>query len=267
MTSNKSSPDWRELQQQWAAAIRNPNQVSLAGVEPRRLAVYQRLVFNNIDSFISRGFPVLRQLHNEQQWQQLIYQFMQQHAAQSPLFADIGREFVAFAQQTLPGVWAQLAQYERMEVDALYAEVDYQLLHATNAAAEPALTANELLDGVQFRVNPSAQLGVFQYPVQQVSAANPQPPAAAEPVCLVVYRELTSQPHWQQQEAVKFMQLTPLTMVLLETLQQANGSTLRAALASLQPYAVGYQPEQLEQALVTVVDGLMQRCVLFLAAE
>ena len=59
-----SSTSLRDSQLEMARFLRDPDhQPAPQGVEPRRLAIYQRLVYNNIESFISGGFPVLRSLY------------------------------------------------------------------------------------------------------------------------------------------------------------------------------------------------------------
>ena len=51
----------------FAARIRQPeSQALLPGITAERMAVYEGLFFNNIESFLSSGFPVLRRLFDDE---------------------------------------------------------------------------------------------------------------------------------------------------------------------------------------------------------
>ena len=61
--------DFKAKQLEFAAYIRDPENNPLpADVQPQRMAMYRELFFNNIDSFLSANFPVLRTLLNDRQW-------------------------------------------------------------------------------------------------------------------------------------------------------------------------------------------------------
>ena len=49
------------LQYAFAGHIRDPEHMPVPdGVEPRRMAVYRDLFYNNVENFIANSFPVLR---------------------------------------------------------------------------------------------------------------------------------------------------------------------------------------------------------------
>ena len=76
-----SAANLRDSQRQMAQYLRNPEaEPAPAGVEQRRLDIYQRLVYNNMERFISSGFPVLRSLSAESDWYGLIRAFIQGHS-------------------------------------------------------------------------------------------------------------------------------------------------------------------------------------------
>ena len=54
--------DFRALQMAFAGHIRNPELAAPENIEDRRMAIYRRLIFNNIQSFCSNAFPVLKSL-------------------------------------------------------------------------------------------------------------------------------------------------------------------------------------------------------------
>ena len=64
------------LQRRFAARIRDPQQALPPGIATERMAIYEELFFNNLDGFISSGFPVLRRLFDEPRWHRLVRAFM-----------------------------------------------------------------------------------------------------------------------------------------------------------------------------------------------
>jgi hypothetical protein len=93
-----------------------------AGLESRRVAVYQRLLFNNLLGLLSNGFPVCVRLLGEPAWSALVRHYFATHRCQTPLFTELAAEFVQWlqAQPQLPHpALAELAHYEWVET-ALY---------------------------------------------------------------------------------------------------------------------------------------------------
>ncbi|MEZ5567963.1 MAG: putative DNA-binding domain-containing protein [Halioglobus sp.] len=87
----------RSSQLHMARYLRDPKREEPpAGVEPRRLKIYEDLVYNNIESFISSGFPVLHSLYEPADWEALVRGFMQRHRSHSPYFLEISQEFLQF---------------------------------------------------------------------------------------------------------------------------------------------------------------------------
>ena len=79
-----SAASLRDQQMTMARYLRDPeNQAPPEGVEDRRLKIYRELVYNNIEGFISGGFPVLRSLYEEEQWHELVRLFIDQHRCQT----------------------------------------------------------------------------------------------------------------------------------------------------------------------------------------
>ena len=55
-----------EIQNEFMAHIREPQKNKKpSGIEDRRMAIYRDLFFNNIEGFISSGFPVLKTLYTQ----------------------------------------------------------------------------------------------------------------------------------------------------------------------------------------------------------
>ena len=61
------------------------------------MAIYRDLFFNNIEGFISSGFPVLKTLIYRQAMAGThVRQFFSEHDCRSPYFLDIAGEFINY---------------------------------------------------------------------------------------------------------------------------------------------------------------------------
>lgn len=211
-----------------------------AGVEPRRLRIYEDLVYNNIEGFISTGFPVLRSLYDAAAWRALVRKFIHQHRCRTPYFLEISQEFIQFLMHDYergvgdPPFMAELAHYEWVEL-------------ALDIAAEVlprAVEVDEILAAVP-RLSPLAWPLSYTFPVHRVGPAF-RPEAATEPTYLVVYRN--------RADRVRFMALNATSARLLELVRgndTGNVGTLLAQLAGELGVAVesilSYGSEQFEQ--------------------
>ena len=213
--------DLASQQAEFAQWVRQPDTAQTPdGIEPRRMKIYRELVYNNIEDFVARGFPVLKTLLDEQQWHLVIEAFVGTHRANTPYFLEIGEEFLAYLQQSacqfdfLPAFTLQLAHYEWIE------------LVVDTAEAEPLAALSEspdLLDGIPV-VNSAAWSLAYNYPVHQIRV-DFQPTAPLDtPVYLVVYRN--------RDDRVAFLEVNAATARLLELLNAGKHSG-REAIAQL----------------------------------
>lgn len=60
---------FQDTQLEFAAHLRHP-QLNKApdNIENRRLAIYRKLFFNNIEGFLASGFPILKSIIQPQNW-------------------------------------------------------------------------------------------------------------------------------------------------------------------------------------------------------
>lgn len=92
-----SAPEFTRRQYEFAAHIRDPEHNPAPGeIEDRRMAIYRELFYNNVEGFLSGTFPVLRKLHDDRHWHSLVRDYFSGHLAQTPLFLEIPREFLAW---------------------------------------------------------------------------------------------------------------------------------------------------------------------------
>ncbi|KAF1701828.1 DNA-binding domain-containing protein [Pseudoxanthomonas suwonensis] len=113
--------DLRAQQYAFAAHLRDPDaHPPPPGIEERRMAVYRRLFLNNIAQLLGNGFPVVRRILGADAWMALVRRFHALPRSRTPLFPEIGREFVRFVQEHAdagdPPWLAELAHYEWIEL-------------------------------------------------------------------------------------------------------------------------------------------------------
>ncbi|MEP5765439.1 MAG: putative DNA-binding domain-containing protein [Halieaceae bacterium] len=198
----------RELQQAFTAHVRNPAAVAApAGIESRRMKVYNDLVYNNIESFLSGGFPVLRSLHRDEDWHLLVRDFIANYRCNSPYFLEISQEFLNYlmhvrqASPVDPPFMLELAHYEWVE---LALDVAEESIPEVEAVAD-----TDLLQLVPV-LSPLVMSLQYQFPVHLLGPGNQPDTAPAEPSYLIVYRN--------RQDQVKFMESNAATARLLELL-------------------------------------------------
>jgi len=202
-------------QRDFAARIRNPSAAPIPDAIPAdRVAVYERLFYNSIESFVRGTFPVLHSLLSAERWAQLVSGFIAQHQCRSPYFLEIGQEFIAWLQQSYlsepddPPYMLELAHYEWVE------------LALDTATAELPVKAPEggVLDlySSTLSASPLAWPLAYQWPVHRIGPDYQPTEAPAQPTCLLVWRD--------RNDKVRFMQLTSFTFQLLTRLQERAGT-------------------------------------------
>lgn len=214
-------PRFQKFQYAFAAHIRDPeHQPAPPDVEDRRMAVYRELFFNNISSTLASTFPVLARILSEERWNTLMRDFFKRHQSQTPLFAELPEEFLAYLQTEYsaepgdPPFLTELAHYEWVEL-----AVDIQAEEPDRSAIDPD---GDLLSGCPV-LSPLAWPLAYAWPVHTLSPDNQPANPPAQPTFLVVYRDA--------QDAVQFMEINAITARLLERLNEAaEGDTGRTLL-------------------------------------
>lgn len=190
-----------------------------AGIEPRRLKIYQDLIYNNIEGFISSGFPVLRSLYEEGDWHSLVRLFIDQHRCHTPYFLEISQEFLHF----LDGVH-QLRDCDPPFINEL---AHYEWVELALDVAEEELPAQVDVDNVQLvvpKLSPLAWSLSYQYPVHLIGPGfRPEQPPA--PTFIVVYRN--------REDAVCFMEINAAVARLLELVRDNEAQNVQELLQVL----------------------------------
>ncbi len=216
-------PEFQRKQFEFAAHIRDPDKnPAPAQVEDRRMAVYRELFYNNLLKLLSGTFPVLKKLHSQEKWRQMIRQFMVQHRAQTPYFLQVPKEFLSFLEteydmgdDDFPFL-LELAHYEWVELAVSVSEVTNDDLDVDRAG--------DLLAGVPVKSR-LAEAYAYHYPVHRIADDFIPTEPGEQPTYLVIYR--------QANDDLGFMELNPVTARLLEMIQNNAEATGRELLTRL----------------------------------
>lgn len=254
LPETEMSVDFKAKQLEFAAYIRDPeNNPPPADVKPQRMAMYRELFFNNIDSFLSANFPVLRAILNDRQWFELGQDFFAKHISRSPHFSEIPEEFLDYLQNERDSsedfpFMLELAHYEWVEM-------------ALSIAKEIVPANHQSLDNLlnlRIRLSLLAWPLAYQYPVHKISPDFLPETAPEQATFLVVYRN--------PDDEVNFIEITPITYRLLEIIQQHEQVLVTDCLKQVAEEMHHPNPEMImadglqilkelaEKTVITVVD-------------
>ena len=236
---------FQEFQHALAQHLRDPHHTRRPpGVPPRRMAVYNELVFNNLCGFLDSCFPVSRQLLGEARWRRLCRTFGRDWPLHTPWFREISREFVRYLSeghiaQSLPRWLADLARYE-------WAELVVDVMDVTPPAHDPQgnlMQAPVLL-------NPARVDVASAWPVHRIGHA--WQPRQTEPTFLVLFRDA--------QQEVQFTEINAVTAHVLALLD--SGLTGQQVFAQLTQEMAHPDPEALQGFGQQLVNSLHTQGVL-----
>lgn len=247
MAESGSHDTLRRQQYELARHLRDPAaNPAPAGMEDRRLKVYRELFYNGIESLLAGNFPVIRRTLANGQWQALVRAFYAEHRCHTPLFTEIGREFIDFLQVRDsaagkdPPWLAELAHYEWVELALRISQAkappvpDVDVTDATLLASRP-------------RISPLAWALAYRWPVHRIGPSlHPDAPPPT-PTLLLVRRDPQGQVH--------FSELSPPVWRLLELLGE---DTQHSAGEALQQLATEAAAEDVD-AFVTQGTAMLRR--------
>ena len=198
------------LQRSLCGYLRSPDPAALPeGLDTRRLGVYRDLVFNNIESLVGSGYPVLKKILGAN-WPSLVREFIANHRAQTPYFTQLAKEFFLFLQGRQatgdePGYLLELAHHELLEIELMYRQTEN--MHAISTAFSDARLA----------LSPLTEMSQYRYPVHRLGPHFLPDTAPDNPTYLLVYRDSGN--------TIVFMQLSDLAFHLLSLISQHPGYT------------------------------------------
>lgn len=240
--------DFKTRQAEFSAYIRDPIANACPGdVPPKRMQVYRELFYNNVESFLSSNFPVLRKISNDSQWHQLAQDFFANHPCTSPYFSEIPEEFIIYLQNKRKANPAdypfmlELAHYEWVEMALSIAQKDL-----------PDIKTHQITNLEQtISLSPLAWLLAYQFPVHKISPDYLPIKAPKLPSYLVVYRDYEDQ--------VKFIELAPMSFQLLQTLQNKIPTSITNCLTSILPKHPG---EPLKNSAIEAMQQFIDKQII-----
>ncbi len=241
-------PAFKKHQYEFTAHIRNPEKNRAPdGIEDRRMKIYRELLYNNIEGFISSGFPVIRTIYSDENWHKMVRDFFAHHQSQSPYFLEISQEFIEYLQNERapqdedPAGLIELAHYEWVEL----------ALHVSDESIDMEnIDANgDLLKGRPV-FSPVAWPLVYEFPVHTMSPENLPTEAPAQPTYLVVYRN--------RKDQVNFLEINPITARLVGLLQDNENFTGLDAIEFITDEMSHPNPEVVKQGGLAALQELQQ---------
>lgn len=234
MTRDFQKLSFQQTQLAFTAHIRSPeSNPAPKGIEDRRMAIYRNLFFNNIQTFVASGFPILKSIIDPEEWTVMVRDFIQHHQSHSPYFLQIGSEFLHYLQkereprESDPAFLLELAHYEWVEL-----ALDTSTLEFPDATTDGDLLTNRPL------VSPLAWPLSYNFQVQMIGSMFQPTADQAVATHLIVYRNRAMQ--------IGFLETNAVTNRLLELFRQQalSGREALLQLASELNYS---EPEALLQ--------------------
>jgi len=247
-----SMPEFSRRQYAFAANIRDPqNNPAPEDIEDRRMQIYLELFYNNVESFISGTFPVLRRIYSDADWHALVREYFSRHKSRTPLFHEIPREFLNWLENARTGNPAdppflfELAHYEWVELALSIAE--------SPAVPEQVDPDGDLLSGIPV-LSPLAWHLAYRFPVHRIGPDyRPEQPGES-PTCLVVHRD--------RDDEVGFLEINSVTKRLLELVAsdaRLTGTELLQRVATEMSHP---QPDVVIQGGAEIMHSLLQKQIL-----
>lgn len=216
-------PEFIRKQFEFAAHIRDPERNPVPdNIEDRRMAVYRELFFNNVEDFMASSYPVLQEILGEDRWLAMIRDYFAHHRAETPLFPEMPAEFLSYLQNTRKPqaddfpFMIELAHYEWMELAAAHenAEIDWDHIDPDGDLA----TGHPV-------ISPLAWVLSYRFPVHRIRTDYLPTEAPDQATSIIVYRN--------KEDEVGFIEINPVTSILLQHLQQDPALTGREALLNI----------------------------------
>ncbi len=253
MTSGMAGrPEFVRRQYEFAAHIRDPeHQPAPRDVEDRRMAIYRELFYNNVESFLSNTFPVLRKIHEDAAWHAMVRDYFSTHRSRTPLFLEIPREFLVWLREErtareddFPFLY-ELAHYEWTELAVSVAE--------DTLAPEEIDPEGDLLAGIPV-LSPLAWHLAYEYPVHRIGPDFLPGSDDGSATFLVVYRDT--------EDEVGFMEINQVTKRLLELVETSKTASGRDLLVQIAAEMSHPQPEVVIDGGTQILAGLRQKSIL-----
>lgn len=246
-------PLFKQTQYAFAAHIRNPeSNPRPADVEQRRMDIYAELFFNNVEDFLANTYPVVKEIMGEDGWLEMMRDYFTRHKSHTPLFPEMPREFLKYLETERnnpadPPFLKELAHYEWVELALMTSDSD-QDINWDQIDKEAELLNNKPV------MSPLAWPLTYQYPVQNIGPDFQPQEAAQQPSYILVYRD--------NEDKVHFMELNPVTALLVQLINEDNNLTTRQMLDVVAEQLQHPEPEVVVNGGMQIIQDLKQRNII-----
>jgi len=243
--------DFKATQSEFANYIRDPiNNPRPADVKKQRIETYRELFFNNIDSFLSSNFPVLKTILDEQQWFELSQDFFVRHSCTTPHFSEIPEEFIDYLQNE---------RQNSADYPFLIELAHYEWVEMALSIAKDEISANSdefIADLFQQKISlsPLAWPLAYQFPVQQISPTFLPDSIPEQPTFLLVYRNIADE--------VNFIKISPVTFRLLQILQENESISCEDCLQQIAQESNHSEPETIISSGLQIIKDLAEKNII-----
>ncbi|MGE3771726.1 MAG: DUF2063 domain-containing protein [Gammaproteobacteria bacterium] len=179
-------PEFVRLQHAFTRHLRDPARFPPPpGLPPHRLEVYSNAVYVNVERFMRDNFPRVRELYEEDDWHALVRDYLVRHRSDTPLFAELLDEFLAYLDverevASDPPYLYELAHFDWLENAVA---IDETSLDAIACLADGDLLHDRLV------INPVHRLVRYAWPVHAIGPAFRPAAAPARPTWLLAFRD------------------------------------------------------------------------------
>ncbi len=163
-----------ELQQRFAAALRDPQARPPVASSPRRFGVHRNNVAAGIFAVVAARFPAVRRIVGDDFFLAMASSYIEQSPPRSPILMRYGETFATFVAGFEPAAdvpyLADVARLEWLQHEA------YHAADATPIAAqELASVALDRIAELKFRLHPTLRLFASELPALSIWRTNAKP--------------------------------------------------------------------------------------------
>ncbi|MCY4658145.1 MAG: putative DNA-binding domain-containing protein [Gammaproteobacteria bacterium] len=242
---------FQEIQLDFAAHIRHPERnPAPSGIEPRRMQIYARIFYNNIESFCASSFKRAKAILGNDQWHELIRSFVHRHVSSTPYFCEIQDEFLEFLvnesdKTCQPPFLQELCHYEWLSLQLLLAAPDISDRLVDKVEMDTELIQSPLLHNL-----------VYQWPVHEIDKDFQPDELPPSPTFLLAFRTHTHN--------LQFMEVNELTHLILKEFESTIAVTevIDLLLERMGQEGIKFDRLKVQKQLFGLTEDLVRRDIL-----
>ena len=244
-------PRFQEVQYAFTRHMRDPEHADAPeDVEDRRVGIYRRLLYRNVEGFIANSYPVIRKITPDDKWHAMLRDYFKRHQSRTPLFPKMPQEFLQYLEKERnskddPPFLLELAHYEWIE---LALNIDTREIEMEGINPQ-----GNLLEELPV-LNPLHYLLSYRFPVHMISPDYLPDEAPEQPTYLAVFRN--------RKDKAGFFELNPVSARLLDLIDKKEISSGRAALEKIAVELQHPDPGTVISGGLEIMQNLLEKDVI-----